>query len=200
MNIKKLMLTFAAVICLQNVSVAATIIYLHSASSCFKSKTTDTIGSLISTIDFKLKANKDERESFDDGIVPWINIEKPNQRIDSLIDADEVVLSFDKATIIIDYPLKKQVSFDVTSTTGGFSRKQLIMLISQKYHDIYTEEERTLNTKVVPADQRKELLNRNETDGKYGIWGHDLSDLDLSSIDVYKNSEGKIYLMLNVES
>jgi len=75
-----------------------------------------------------------------------------------------------------------------------------VLAISKKYHEIYDEEERTAATKTIPMAQRKTLANRNETDGKYGIWGHDLSDLMLDTIDVYKNDKGKIFLQLSIES
>jgi hypothetical protein len=68
------------------------------------------------------------------------------------------------------------------------------------YHEIYKEEERTANTKTIPLNKREGLVNRNKTDGKYGVWGHDISDLDLSSIEVHKNSNGHFTLVLNVES
>lgn len=65
---------------------------------------------------------------------------------------------------------------------------------------MYDEEENTSKTKTVPVKQRQGLLNRNETNGKYGIWGHDLSDLDLTSMDVYENEEGTIFLDLDIDS
>ena len=160
---------------------------------------TDTTGVLISKIEFKLKVTQEDLKIFEDGIVPWISIENPGKGIDSLIGADEIVLPFLQATLIIDYPLRKPVTFDL-ATTNGFSRKQLILLISEKYHEIYKEEETTASTKTIPADERKDLLNRNETNGKYGIWGHDLSDLDLGTIEVHETSSGKIYLVLDIES
>ena len=54
--------------------------------------------------------------------------------------------------------------------------------------------------KTIPPDKRGETFNRNQTDGKYAIWGHDLSDLYLMEIEVYKTKEGKIVLRLNIES
>ena len=49
-------------------------------------------------------------------------------------------------------------------------------------------------------DKRVGLSNRNETNGKYGIWGHDLIDLYLSDIEVYKNKSGFVTLILYVDS
>jgi hypothetical protein len=165
-----------------------------------KNNEADSLGVLISKIDFNLKATKEDLKIFDDGIIPWISINKPGKNIDSLIGADEIVLPFSEVTLIIDYPLTNKASFDISTAGKGFSRKQLIRIISKKYHEIYKKEEKTAKAKTVPVDKRDSLLNRKQTDGKYGIWGHDLSDLDLGSIDVYKNDDGKIYLILDIES
>ena len=72
---------------------------------------------------------------------------------------------------------------------GGLSKKQLEGLYSK-----------ATKVKTIPPDKRGETLNRNQTDGKYAIWGHDLSDLYLMEIEVYKTKEGKIILRLNIES
>ncbi|MCO5946633.1 hypothetical protein [Mucilaginibacter flavidus] len=160
---------------------------------------TDTSGVLVGNIKFELKATKEEKEIFDDGIVPWVNIANPKKQLDSLISADEIVLSSPKATLIIDYPLTSKAIF-VIESPNGFSRKQLILLISEKYHQIYKEEEDGATTKAIPVDQRGNELNRNQTNGKYGIWGHDITDLDLGSIDVRKSPDGEIFLELDIES
>ncbi|MFI5138275.1 MAG: hypothetical protein ACHQIM_10655 [Sphingobacteriales bacterium] len=170
---------------------------LFLLAGCSQPETTNTY---ISKIEFKLHADKEDSATFADGIEPWINLDTPNKQIDSLIDPDEIVLPFNKVTLIIDYPLTNKAVFDIEGTGNGFSRKQLILLISKKYHEIYKEEESSASTKTVPADERKGLLNRNLTNGKYGVCCHDLSDLDLSYIEVYKNTLGEIFLVLDVES
>ncbi len=160
----------------------------------------DTLGAKISTIQYKLKVAKADSDIFENGIMPWISLEHPGKQIDSLIDADEIVLPFKAASLIIDYPLNNPVSFQIVSAKEGFSRKELILLISEKYRDIYKAEEQTTTTTIVPVDKREGIINRNPTNGKYGICCHDLADLDLSSIEVFKNSGGKITLLLEIES
>jgi hypothetical protein len=86
------------------------------------------------------------------------------------------------------------------STPKGFTKKQLILEISNKYNEIYNEEEKTAKTKTIPLDKREGLINRNQTNGKYGIWGHNIGDLDLSSIEVYKTRDGRIQIILVIES
>lgn len=161
---------------------------------------TRDFGELLTTIEIAVKANEEEKKNFEDGIVPWISIEHPEKDINRLIDAEKLVTEVGEVSLYIDYPLNNPVSFIVKSPQNGFTKKELVLEISKKYHEIYTEEEKTAKTKTVPMDQRKDVINRNETDGIYGLWGHDIQDLDLSSIEVYKTTDGKIALVLGIES
>ena len=157
-------------------------------------------GELIATIAFGIKANKEELQDFEDGIIPWISIKKPEDEINRLIDADNVVITYSEITLIIDYPLNKPAEFMIKSPGKGFTKKQLVLEISKRYHEIYEAEESSAKTKTIPVEKREGLINRNETDGKYGIWGHDIGDLDLSSVEVYKMENGKIQVLLGIES
>ncbi len=143
----------------------------------------------------------DDLEDFEGGIVPWISMERYATELDHLVDGEQIVLEENQVNLVIDYPLnipfRKQI---VAKDPTGFSRKDLVNQIGNHYHQIYKEEEQSTNIKVVPMDERKTLLNRNATDGKYGIWGHDLGDLVLSSIVVHKRTDGGLELELIVES
>jgi hypothetical protein len=119
----------------------------------------------------------------------------------AFIKHDEVVITDKDIKVSFDYPLKQKFLFDFHSDQG-FTRKQLVELIANTYKNIYEEEERTANeyeytykneadeacictSKVIPIDIRVQmgsLMNRNRTDGKYGIWGHDIEDLWLEGI------------------
>ncbi|OXA86613.1 hypothetical protein [Flavobacterium hercynium] len=158
------------------------------------------LGNLISTIQIGVKANKEQLQDFENGIVPWISIENPEAEISQLIEAESIIVPDSEITLLIDYPLNKPAEFVLKSAGKGFTKKQLILEISKKYHEIYKEEESTAVTKTLPMEKRGSLINRNETDGKYGVWGHDIGDLDLSTIDVYKSENGKITISLGVES
>jgi predicted P-loop ATPase/GTPase len=173
---------------------------LNNKEADSQNKTQANLGNLISTIEFGIKATGDELKDFQDGVIPWISLENPQSEIDKLIDADKIVIPYSEVTLIIDYPLNNPESFVLKSDANGFTKKQLILEISKKYHEIYKTEETTAKTKTIPIDKREGLINRNETDGKYGIWGHDIGDLDLSSIEVYKSENGKIQILLGVES
>ena len=146
-------------------------------------------------------SNKEELEIFKDGIIPWISIKEPEKSLDNLIDKDEIVLKSNAAILLIDYPLNKPIEIEIRSKDkDGFSRIELIRLISQEYHRIYNEEEASAKVKTVPLEERDGLINRNETDGKYGILGHDIGDLDLSAIIVHSKNGFTPKLELYIES
>jgi len=157
----------------------------------------DNLGELISTIEFGVET--DNRKDFEDGIIPWASLENPESDIPNLIDKDEVVIKQTSIKIIIDYPLTNQYEFTLKSDKG-FTRTQLLSEISQHYSKVFDEEEKSATVKTIPVDQRTTMYNRNETDGKYGIWGHDIADLVLSGISVYKTTNGETVLSLNIES
>jgi hypothetical protein len=63
---------------------------------------------------------------------------------------------------------------------GGFTREDFLAAVREGYEKIYEEERETSS---IPEGQASpELLNRNRTNGKHGIWGHDLGDLSLDSV------------------
>jgi hypothetical protein len=157
-------------------------------------------GELITTIEFEIKANAEELKDFEDGIIRWISIEKPEDKINRLIEADKIVIPYSEIILIIDYPLNNPAEFLLKSSEKGFTKKQLVIEISKKYHEIYKAEEDSAKNKTIPVEKRECLINRNETDGKYGIWGHDIGDLDLSSVEVYKTKSGKVSILLGIES
>jgi hypothetical protein len=160
-------------------------------------KQTDNLGELISTIEFGV--HTDNKSDFEDGIIPWASLQNPESDIPNLIDKDEVIIKQASIKIIIDYPLTNQYEFTLNSDKG-FTRAQLLSEISRHYYKIFDEEEESATVKTVPIDERTAMYNRNETNGKYGIWGHDIADLVLSSISVYKTRNGETVLSLDIES
>jgi hypothetical protein len=158
------------------------------------------LGQELTNITFQTKATTEERKSFGEKFVSWISLDSPENRLINLVDADVVVIPYQKVKLRIDYPVAKPVFFLLSGAEKGFTRKQIILAISKTYHEMYDEEEKIAKIKTVPLKDRKTLANRNETDGKYGIWGHDLSDLELNSINVYESTDGTIVLDLEIDS
>lgn len=159
-------------------------------------KQTADLGELIASIPFEVKTdNKD----FENGTAPWARIDSIDQQLPRLIDGDKKIIEQEEVTLLIDYPLTNEYR-NTFFSKNGFTRKQLLKIVSEAYHKIYEEEEASAKIKTIPIEKKKQLINRNQTDGKYGIWGHDIADLVLSEISIYKNSKGKIFLVLGIES
>ena len=69
---------------------------------------------------------------------------------------------------------------------SGFTRRRLAMAICDLYRDIYETEEAT--TKI-PTANIPGMLNRCETNGVYGIWGHSIEDLLLTEVSYNKKTK-----------
>jgi len=171
--------------------------FLNKSEKQASEKRTDSLGVLLDTIDFQVKTN--DLVNYKDGVIPWINLDKPDNSLLQLIQKDEVVIHYNKVTVIIDYPLTNEYRFTLTSNTG-FTRARLVKEVSQAYYNIYQEEEATGSVKTIPINKRTKMYNRNQTNGKYGVWGHDIADLVLTYIIVYRSPNGEILLSLIVDS
>lgn len=162
-------------------------------------KTFANAGELIADYSIFVQPNNEQKEEFGEELIPYINIEDSKEFIAGLQNPDEILVKETSARLIIDYPMLNPALIEI-SEKNGFTRKKLIELITLNYNKIYNEEEATAKTKVIPINERTSSINRNETDGKYGIYGHDLEDLDLSGIKVYQNQAGVITISLQIES
>lgn len=158
-------------------------------------KQTSDIGKLQKTIVFEVKSDS---KDFENGIQPWASLENAKKDLINLIKKDEIVISDKKITLIIDYPLTTAYEFNLSSI-NGFTRETLLSEISKHYYKLYEEEEKSATIKTIPMEKRT-MYNRNETNGKYGIWGHDIADLVLTDIQVYKANNGKIIITLGIDS
>ena len=111
---------------------------------------------------------------------------------DSEYDCQNV--SFDKeitADLILCYPFKVFVKEEIKFKT----LHELISEIRKTYHKIYAEEAKTLKT----MKKNKHLYNRGTSDGLFGIWGHDIYDLCISSIRIVEGDD-KPLVDVSIES
>ena len=57
---------------------------------------------------------------------------------------------------------------------------------------------KTATIKTIPIEKRTTMYNRNETNGKYCLWGHDVADLVLAEISFYMRSNGELIGILTL--
>ena len=130
----------------------------------------------------------------------WMDLRDVESAIERLIDADEVVLTVDVATLVLVYPFETAVVRELHAENGiAFTRGELMKRIDETYRKIYELEEESQSSPTPEFADRKPIRNRPRSDGEFGIWGHDYRDLGVSSIEVHEISN-KIWLDLAMES
>lgn len=87
-------------------------------------------------------------------------------------------------TFHYDYPLSREAEFKhvLTERTTVID---ILLLGAADYRTIYAEE---TDTEGIPGNIPG-MLNRAPTNGKYGIWGHVLSDLYFEAIHINVNTK-----------
>ena len=114
---------------------------------------------------------------------------------------DEIVIPFPRAILVIDFPLTHAAHVGITAALPqGFTRGELVRIICEEYGHVYAAEEGTAMNSEVSVEARGARRERNRTDGAYGIWGHELDDLVLSSARWVKQSNGDVRVELHVEA
>jgi hypothetical protein len=99
-------------------------------------------------------------------------------------ESEEIEETPISGSIYLTYPLSVNVKIDVkeVETIGS-----LLWQIAKIYEQIYQEEETSTKDLILNDDDRGTVYNRNKTNGKYGIWGHDIGDLYFERIFIYDN-------------
>jgi hypothetical protein len=96
------------------------------------------------------------------------------------VDQDTVVAPPGSIRVRFSYPLAQPVVFELNKSENPsvpWTAWDFALAICDQYVKIYEEEDATT---PVPAGPSQGLaFNRNETTGKYGIWGHGIDDLVL---------------------
>lgn len=88
-------------------------------------------------------------------------------------------------TLVIAYPLSVPYEKKFKVNSDGMTRLKFVDLICKAYRKIYKEEDKSTKIKVGNISG---MLNRNATNGKYGIWGHSIEDLLLCDASVGKKN------------
>lgn len=124
-----------------------------------------------------------------------------NPDLTLLAKADELVIPFEHAVLVIDWPLTNPARIAISAPmVSGFTRRELVKLIAEEYGNVYAAEEGTSTTKPTTLSERVPGEKRNRTDGVYGIWGHDLGDLRLTAVRWTRLPQGTVEIELHVEA
>ena len=130
-----------------------------------------------------------------------IRLGDPERALAGLAKPDEIVIPFDRANLLIVYPLTVPATVPIQAALSwGFTRGELVRAICEEYANVYEAEEATAATKPVPREERTARPERNRTDGVYGIWGHDLEELVLTSLRWTRGTDGVVAIELYVEA
>lgn len=114
----------------------------------------------------------------------WM-LKEPEYAEEIKIDPVEEILLIGEYTLKIDYPLHEPF-IEKRVLDKSMTREEVVAWIVDRYHFIYDVENETSKIK---SDLIPGMHNRNTTDGKYGIWGHELGDLLLHTIFIDENNE-----------
>lgn len=119
----------------------------------------------------------------------------------NLRNPEEIAVPFEHAILVIDFPLTTPARIAITASLPvGFTKQELVRAVCEEYANVYEVEETTASTKPIPREERTTLKNRNRTDGAYGIYGHDLDELRLTSLRWDRAVDGSIQIELYVET
>lgn len=130
-----------------------------------------------------------------------IRLEQPESAVLALERPDEIVIPFEHAVLVIDFPLTTPAEVKISAPLPiGFTRGALVRAICDEYAHVYAAEEGTAAIKPIPPEDRGPGRSRNRTDGAYGIWGHDLEDLVIESAHWMREPDGTVKIELHVVS
>jgi hypothetical protein len=130
-----------------------------------------------------------------------LRLHEPELALARLDEPEKIVIPFDRATLVIAYPLSTPATVQIESSIpNGFTRAELVRTICEEYANVYDAEEGSAQIGTVPKAERGEQRGRNRTDGAYGIWGYDLQDLVLTALRWTRRTDGTVTIDLHVES
>jgi hypothetical protein len=128
-----------------------------------------------------------------------LRLDSPKHALSQLDRPDEIVIPHQYANLILTFPLSTPATLAITAPISyGFTRAELVRAICDEYDNVYDIEEATAHTKPLPP-QFRDNLGRNRTDGLYGIWGHDLSELVCTAVHWTRTADARVTIKPHVE-
>ena len=156
-------------------------------------------GEIENSIAIQTELSEDAIADGETGPFNWINLRDVPENFSRLLNASEVVLEAAEAILVLTYPLKVAATRSIRPADGkAFTRGELVRPIDETYREVYRLETNSQSSPTPPVHERGQLLNRPESDGIFGIWGHDLEDLGVTDIKVYR-IDGQVWLDLDMD-
>jgi len=106
---------------------------------------------------------------------------------EDVVGKDEIITICQSATIIFNYPLSGEFRFKLKKSEGSITRKDFASFVQSTYRRIYDEESSGQVENIVG------MLNRQKTDGPYGIWGHHIGDLVIEGV---RHTGNNVYTLI----
>ena len=111
---------------------------------------------------------------------PYISVASPSRDIAAQRNPNDIVINMKEIKVKYTYPLTHSeiLTFNADNDTA-FTRSELARKICEGYKFIYDTE----HAAVSDPGHLPGMLNRKRSQGPYGIWGHDIGDLDLHTVE-----------------
>lgn len=106
---------------------------------------------------------------------------------EEVLEKDEIITHAKETTVIFNYPLSGEFRFEFKNSQGVITRRDFALFIQSTYRRIYDEESPGQVENIVG------MLNRQKTDGPYGIWGHHIGDLVIEGV---RHTGNNIYTLI----
>jgi len=96
-----------------------------------------------------------------------------------LIGGNEIVAESPEIEIVFDYPLSHEVTLPFSNDGKPFTRRDFWRAVYEGYTQIYREEDEA---------------ERQDFDGPYGIWGHDIGDLHIEGVTEVESNKFELHM------
>lgn len=111
-----------------------------------------------------------------------------------MIEPGRMVAETPGAVLILDYPLGVLAERMLTPRNGHtFTAGEIVAAIGETYRAVYAAETASQSAPTPPFGERGQLLNRPPSNGTFGIWGHDIEDLYIEGVHLYR-AEGRLWI------
>lgn len=100
--------------------------------------------------------------------------------LDNLEDKEKILLPKQEYKMTILYPLTHPHTVRIITGSNGMTRSELGKIILYEYKKIYSDDEAVSGRPTYHHTEPRRIMSL----GPYGIWGHDLEELWLQSLEV----------------